>query len=116
MNTNTHTSNNLSAADTANGTITFVVRRKRLMATAATAAVLSLVAWSTGQVASPSQPAGSADAAAHAGAVLVADGIGANGVMKMTVNKSTVVSTKQPYKRVSVGNPEVADVNPVGPS
>src|SRR4051812_47017301 len=102
MNTNTPTSKKVPATES----ITFVIRRKRLIATAATAAVLSIVAWSTGQVSPTSQPADGA--AAHNGAVLVADGIGANGVLKMTVNKSTVVSTKSPYKRVSVGNPEIA--------
>jgi pilus assembly protein CpaC len=49
-----------------------------------------------------------------AGAI-VADGTSADGKLKLTVNKTAVVTTKVPYKRVSVGQPDIADVNPIGP-
>lgn len=35
--------------------------------------------------------------------------------LKILVNKSVVLETKTPYKRVSVGQPEIADVNVLGP-
>jgi hypothetical protein len=46
---------------------------------------------------------------------LVTDGV-TDGRIKLMINRSVVVSTKTPYKRVSVGNPEIADVNTIGPS
>ncbi len=38
-----------------------------------------------------------------------------DGHLRLTINRSSVVTTKVPYKRVSVGNPDIADVNPIGP-
>jgi len=32
------------------------------------------------------------------------------------MNKSAVLTTRVPYKRVSIANPDVAEVNPVAPS
>jgi pilus assembly protein CpaC len=46
---------------------------------------------------------------------LVTDGV-TDGRIKLMINRSVVISTKTPYKRVSVGNPEIADVNTIGPS
>ncbi|HWP40339.1 MAG TPA: type II and III secretion system protein family protein, partial [Tepidisphaeraceae bacterium] len=46
---------------------------------------------------------------------IVAEGTDANGQLKLTVNRTALITTKVPYKRVSVGQPEVADVNPIGP-
>ncbi len=46
---------------------------------------------------------------------IVADGTGPDGRLKLSVNKSSVITTNVPYKRVSVGQPDVADVNPIGP-
>lgn len=47
---------------------------------------------------------------------LVAGGIGADGQVSLLVNKSVVITTTQPYARVNVAQPEVADVNAVGTS
>jgi pilus assembly protein CpaC len=47
---------------------------------------------------------------------LVADGVGADGKVRVMVNKTTVLTTTQPVKQVSVGNPEVADVSAIGPN
>ncbi len=47
---------------------------------------------------------------------LVADGPGADGMLKVMVNRSAVVNTKAPFKRVSVAQPDIADVNPLTPS
>src|SRR5690349_20338861 len=90
--------------------------RRALMIASAVVAMLSIVAWSTGQEVGSATTHPSSGGGASNGAPLVADGIGANGMLKMSVNKSTVVSTKQPYKRVSIGSADVADVNPIGPT
>ena len=47
---------------------------------------------------------------------LVADGVGADGKVRMAVNKTQVLTTKQPYKQVSVGQPDIADVNLINPN
>src|SRR5438874_539148 len=44
---------------------------------------------------------------------LITDGLD-DGKLAMVMNKSTVLSTRMAYKRVSVGAPEIADVNPIG--
>jgi pilus assembly protein CpaC len=45
---------------------------------------------------------------------LVAEGVGADGKVRLTVNKTVVITTTQPYKQVSVGSPDIADVNAIG--
>ncbi|HYE17493.1 MAG TPA: type II and III secretion system protein family protein [Tepidisphaeraceae bacterium] len=47
--------------------------------------------------------------------ILVTDGL-EGGRLSLVMNKSTVLVTRAPYKRVSVGSPEIADVNPIGPN
>lgn len=56
-------------------------------------------------------------AASHAGesVVLVSEGL-EDGKLKLLMNKSSVLNTRAPYKRVSVGAPEIADVNTIGPA
>jgi pilus assembly protein CpaC len=46
---------------------------------------------------------------------LVASGTSADGRVSLVVNRSTTLATKVAVAQVSVGNPEVADVNVVGP-
>jgi pilus assembly protein CpaC len=48
--------------------------------------------------------------------LLVTDGLDDDGKLSLLMNKSTILSTKAACKRVSVGSPDVADVNPVGPN
>jgi pilus assembly protein CpaC len=48
-------------------------------------------------------------------AVLITDGL-EDGRLALLMNKSTVLSTRSPYKRVSIGAPDVADVNTIGPN
>lgn len=77
----------------------------------------SILATVKATIAQPTAPAPSAArpaANAPTGAI-VADGLDANGRLRLTVNKSGVVTTRTPYKRVSIGQPDVADVNPIGP-
>lgn len=47
---------------------------------------------------------------------LVSKGLNANGAISLMVNKSVVISTRVPFKRVHVAQPDIADVNLVGPS
>jgi pilus assembly protein CpaC len=45
---------------------------------------------------------------------LVAEGVGADGKIHLAVNKTVQIVTTQPYKTVSIGSSDIADVNPVG--
>lgn len=79
------------------------------------ATLLLLAATTTGQEASPpaTQPN---NHAANASAGLITEGLCADGKLLLTTGKSAVLTTRYPYKRVSVGNPDVADVNPIAPT
>lgn len=55
-----------------------------------------------------------AQTAAKPASELVVDGAD-KAQLRLSVNKTAVITTKVPYKRISVGQPEVADVNPIGP-
>jgi pilus assembly protein CpaC len=48
--------------------------------------------------------------------ILVSDGTNRDGKIQLTMNKTTVLTTARPYKSVSVGQPEIADVTPVSPT
>ncbi|MBC8108421.1 MAG: type II and III secretion system protein family protein [Anaerolineae bacterium] len=86
-------------------------RRVRVMAMLA-AALMIFAAVSV----TTAQPAGSAPAGTQRnGADMIAEGA-TDGKVRLMINRSVVVTTKTPYKRVSVGNPEIADVNTIGPS
>lgn len=79
---------------------------KNKLVTIGIASMLSLSsAGVLGQPAPASQPS----------ANIVVDGVNKDGALKLTVNKTALVKTNAPYKRVSVGQPEIADVNPIGP-
>lgn len=81
-------------------------KRKALFALMGAAlGILALAQPVAGQQPRPTPPAGP----------IVAEGTDANGKLNLTVNKSAVVTTRVPYKRVSIGQPEIADVNPIGP-
>jgi pilus assembly protein CpaC len=59
-----------------------------------------------------------ADAAAGTpsdGVALITQGL-RDGKLSLLMNKSTVLSTRSAYKRVSVGAPDVADINAIGPN
>jgi pilus assembly protein CpaC len=68
-------------------------------------AALAVISPTIAQQAQRTAPAGS----------IVADGLDGTGRIKLTVNKTAVITTKVPYKRVSVGQADIADVNPIGP-
>jgi pilus assembly protein CpaC len=92
-------------------------RRATLVLGGATAALLAmLVGGSIADETTPAtQPAAQVSAQADEKR-LVESGIGANGKLELTLNKTAVISTRTPYKRVSVGQPEIADVNPIAPT
>jgi pilus assembly protein CpaC len=90
-------------------------RMFRKTASVVGAAVLGIAVLSspvTGQDAAP--PA--TQATTKPSSRLVAEGIGEDGRLRLTVNKTTVVTTTTPYKQVSVGQPDIADVNLIGPN
>jgi len=49
-----------------------------------------------------------------AGSSYVTDGVGADGKIHLVVNRSQVLTTKTPYKRLNVSQPDIADVTPIG--
>jgi pilus assembly protein CpaC len=59
-------------------------------------------------------PADATPQPAPGSAGLVADGVDSQGRVTIAVNKSAVITTKFPYKRISIGQPEIADFNPLG--
>ena len=91
--------------------------RKWKVIGAAVGAALLWVGVSAAQQVEPSpstQPADDNGAAPKAS--LVSEGLGQDGSISLMLDKSTVLTTAEPYKRVSVSQPEVADVNLVGPA
>jgi pilus assembly protein CpaC len=50
------------------------------------------------------------------GADLIADPAAHDGQIRIGVNKTSVVTTRVPFKQVSIGQPAIADVTPVGPN
>lgn len=72
-----------------------------LGAVAASAALLGAVPASLGQPAPATRPAANADSAAKP--------------IALAVGKTSVLNTDAPFKRVSVAQPDIADVNAIGP-
>jgi pilus assembly protein CpaC len=50
------------------------------------------------------------------GTDLISEGTDASGQIVLTVNKTVVVSTRQPYGKISIGSPDIADINTLGPT
>jgi pilus assembly protein CpaC len=77
--------------------------------------VLMLAAQAHGQTTQPANPPAmeQSDSTAPTSQLIVS-GL-EDGKIALTVNKSTVLTTARPYKRVNVSQPEVADVNLLGP-
>jgi pilus assembly protein CpaC len=61
------------------------------------------------------RPAGASASSARANR-LIADGVTDDGKINLTVNKTLVITTTQPYKQVSVGQADIADVNLISPT
>ncbi|MBV8780261.1 MAG: pilus assembly protein N-terminal domain-containing protein [Phycisphaerae bacterium] len=59
-------------------------------------------------------PSNTTDQPATNSSGLVSNGVDHEGRVTIAMNKSAVISTRFPYKRISVGQPEIADVNPIG--
>jgi len=87
-----------------------VARRHRASIVSVTTLVAVVLTGSATVIGQPSstQPA---DAAPTSGSVLAADSAGGTGKISLSVNKSSVIKTLRKIDRVSVGNPEIADVN-----
>jgi pilus assembly protein CpaC len=80
-----------------------------LRRTAPLAGLLAALLCATAAADAPPSPAQPTES-------MVSDGLNAQGILKLTVNKSIVLHTKVLLRRVSVAQPDIADVNLVGPS
>jgi pilus assembly protein CpaC len=70
---------------------------------------LSLCAFARVGLAQTTAPAGRA--------VLITGGVDEKtGNIRLLVNKSVTITTSRPYKRISVGQPDIAEVNGIGPT
>src|SRR2546421_350181 len=85
--------------------------------------VMALLAASAGNAraqtppAPPPRPAGTGAAPAGNRGALITGGINEKtGGIRMLVNKSVTLTTSRPYKRISVGQPDIAEVNGIGPT
>src|SRR5438309_4052999 len=76
--------------------------------------LLKLAALAALALACPTQ-AVAADAPASQPAALISGGLSPTGSITLMMNKSAVLTTRVPYKRVSIANAEVAEVNAVAP-
>ncbi len=92
-------------------------RRKHQTTVLTLGAVAGLLAISIVVMAADTRQTTPAAAPALSGerTLMVVDGL-ESGRLMMLMNRSTVLVTRAPYKRVSVGAPEIADVNPIGPN
>jgi len=86
----------------------------QLMRWAAAAAVLATLGTARGADTTPG--VGFAPAAVHPAALVVDSGTDQSGKLSLAVNKTAIITTKGKVGRVSVGQPDIADVTPVGPT
>lgn len=75
----------------------------------ALAAALLCAMLMTGRIAQAQTTSATADR-------MVVSGLNEQGEVTLTVNKSTIVATGRPQKRVSVGEPSIVDVNGISPT
>jgi pilus assembly protein CpaC len=64
-------------------------------------------------VEAPAAPAATEPDAGPAHSPVVLNGVGDDGKLQMMINTSQVITTRLPYKTISVANPEIADFNRV---
>jgi pilus assembly protein CpaC len=100
-----------------------VFRRNRgkvlVMVAGAALTVLAVVRGTTAQTATTdgsAAPATQPVASSGNSNDLIAGGIGADGKLNLAVNKTAVITTKVPYHRVVVGQPDVVRDNEIGPN
>ena len=86
-------------------------RLKRAGALLTAAAGAMVVLLSTGAAAGQDASAGPATRPS-----MVTDGVSSDGTIHMTAGKSTVVTVRHPFSRLSVGATDIADVNTVSPT
>jgi pilus assembly protein CpaC len=95
-------------------------KRGKVLVTVAGAAlaVLAVVRGTTAQTAAAdgSNAPATQPAAGTNSSDLIAGGIGADGKLNLAVNKTAVITTKVPYHRVVVGQPDVIRDNEIGPN
>src|SRR5262249_26973603 len=69
-----------------------------------------------GTVRSAKAQPGPGPATAGAGPDFVTSGLDAKGEVHLLINKSTIVTTSRPQKRLSVGEPSIVDLNGISPT
>ena len=80
------------------------------------AVLLAALCAGTWTPVNPARGAAPPPATAPAADGLILSGVDpATGAVRLIINKSTTLVTSRPYKLISVGNEEIADVNSIGP-
>jgi pilus assembly protein CpaC len=89
--------------------LTRLVRAGAMMTAAGAMVVLLSSGTAAGQQAPPDAPPATQPS-------MVQDGVNADGGIRLTTGKSTILNFRRMYKTVSVGNTEVADYNRISPT
>src|SRR5438552_12376043 len=84
--------------------------RQLLLAAGSAAMMLAINGAAMGQAADATAPANPPAAKA----TIVTSGVDADGRIHLVVNRTALLATRAPVTRVSVGQPEIADVNVLG--
>lgn len=79
------------------------------------AAAAALLFGACGTATGQESPAAPTTAKTGAVAAPIVETGASDGAIRLTANRSTVIKTRVPYKNVSVAQPDIADVNLVGP-
>src|SRR4051794_9901453 len=77
-------------------------------------ALSSVAVYVSAQTAPTATPAKSGAGKGQTGQQLVVGGLGESGDIKLLVNKSVVLTTATPYRRLSVGQPDIFEANAIG--
>src|SRR3954470_10082740 len=73
---------------------------------------VTMASFAVAQTAPATRPAGAKTVVSD----LIESGTDANGEIRLLVNRSKVITTSRPYKRLSVAQSELAAVNPLNPT
>lgn len=92
-----------------------VDRRQSRWVAVAAAVVLFLCMGSTARGQQPARPAAAQTQPAGVTGAALVENLSNDGMLHLVAGRSTVIKTRTPYKNVSIAQPEVADVNLVGP-
>jgi pilus assembly protein CpaC len=91
-------------------------RRAGALLTAAGAVIALLIGGTAAGADSTAEPTVATSQPATSANSYITDGLNDGAGIKLLTGKSITLTTKTPYKRMQVTNPDVADVNAIGPS